>query len=264
MDKHKKMSTQRHSIWSVTINNPTSADEEEIARARQKGWKVEGQLEKGENGTPHYQLMVNSGQVRFSAVKKAFTRAHIEPARNKAALEQYVHKEDTKIGELVSSNEFYPSLSKFWKLVYKKFLDNNWLLNFDPYDSRAEKEMCKDFYYDIKFPRDTRVSMGTLMVEALDYVVAQLVEEGYHVEHFLSPPNISSFRKFHFELLIRARKELSAEETARQTDTRSDTEEDIPHINIPTNANDEEEALSEETGRSSLPSPQAIQLPPSP
>lgn len=43
----------RHSKWSVTINNPTEADEDSIHRARQKGWKVWGQKEVGEEGTEH-------------------------------------------------------------------------------------------------------------------------------------------------------------------------------------------------------------------
>jgi len=72
--------TDRATVWSVTINNPTPSDEEGIALARQRGWQVEGQKEKGSEGTEHYQLMVKTPQVRFSAVKKAFPRGHIEAA----------------------------------------------------------------------------------------------------------------------------------------------------------------------------------------
>ena len=85
-------STSRSNIWSLTINNPTADDEECIQLARQKGWKVEGQKEVGKEGTPHYQLMLKTPQVRFSAVKKLFPRAHIEIARNATALAQYVTK----------------------------------------------------------------------------------------------------------------------------------------------------------------------------
>jgi hypothetical protein len=53
--------------WSVTINNPTKSDDEYIALARQKGWKVEGQLEMGDSGTQHFQLLVTTkGQQRFT------------------------------------------------------------------------------------------------------------------------------------------------------------------------------------------------------
>ena len=112
-------------MWSVTINNPTPSDDEEIARARQKGWKVDGQPEVGANGTLHYQLVVKTPQVRFSQVKKAFCRAHVELARDPLALQAYVHKEDTKAGELQVAQEMYPSLSKLWELIYDQ-LDVRW------------------------------------------------------------------------------------------------------------------------------------------
>ena len=115
--------TDRATSWSVTINNPTDSDEEHIAMARQKGWKVDGQLEKGEKGTPHYQLIVKTPQIRFSAVKKAFPRAHIEIARNPTALEQYVHKDETREGELKQDNEKYLSLQKMWDM-FAEYLDD--------------------------------------------------------------------------------------------------------------------------------------------
>lgn len=117
--------TTRASAWSVTINNPIEADEENIALARQKGWKVEGQKEQGEQGTVHYQLLVKTPQIRFSALKKQFPRAHIEPARNVAALEQYVNKEDTRIGELKQDQEKYPSLQKLWDMFYDWIKEKN-------------------------------------------------------------------------------------------------------------------------------------------
>lgn len=54
------MTTTRGTNWSVTINNPTPKDDEEIALVRQKGWSVEGQKEKGSEGTEHYQLFVKT------------------------------------------------------------------------------------------------------------------------------------------------------------------------------------------------------------
>jgi len=110
--------SDRATCWSVTINNPLPADDENIALAKQKsGWKVEGQLEKGENGTPHYQLMVKTPQTRFGSIKKAFPRAHIEPARDIKALSKYVSKEETRIGTL-PLNDKYPSLTVLWDLFY--------------------------------------------------------------------------------------------------------------------------------------------------
>lgn len=118
--------SDRATKWSITINNPIERDEENISKARQQGWSVEGQKEVGENGTEHYQLLVDTKkQQRFAAMKKAFPRAHIEVCRNVAALKKYVHKEETRVAELMSDNEQYPSLQKLWDLFYKWLLDNN-------------------------------------------------------------------------------------------------------------------------------------------
>lgn len=185
----------RSSVWSVTINNPVGADEENISLARQKGWKVDGQLEKGENGTPHYQLIVKTGQVRFSAVKKAFPRAHIEVARNVQALEQYVHKEDTREGELVSSNDKYPSVSKLWDLFFE-FVDR-----------QTDKTLQKEFWSEDKF------------LEEFDLCIRDLIVRGYYVESMAVNPQIRAcVKKFGRELLIRS------QSVRRQTDSQTDVE----------------------------------------
>ena len=91
-----------------------------IHAARGKGWKVNGQVEQAPTtGTQHYQLMVLTPQTRFSAIKRAFPTGHIEIARNRAALAQYVTKTDTRVGQLVDNDEKYPSAARFWVLIYK-------------------------------------------------------------------------------------------------------------------------------------------------
>ena len=92
--------SDRGCCWSITINNPTDDD----VRCDVPGWSLEGQYEVGAEGTRHFQGILKTGkQVRFSAVKRVFTRAHIEVARNKKALEAYVHKEDTRVGEFAGT-----------------------------------------------------------------------------------------------------------------------------------------------------------------
>lgn len=94
---------ERGTCWSVTCNlaNVTKDRVEDcMQNARLSGWGIEGQIERGEQGTEHYQLMVKTPQVRFSAVKKMFPTAHIELARNRAALKAYVHKEETRVEEV--------------------------------------------------------------------------------------------------------------------------------------------------------------------
>lgn len=162
--------TARGTCWAITINNPISADEENISLARQKGWKVDGQLEKGANGTPHYQLMVLTGQVRFSAVKKAFPRAHIELARNPEALAQYVHKEDTREGSLSTESEYYPSytkVSQFFAEACDKYIGQHACLP-------TEK-----------------------LLDIFDQMVDQKIREGYYLENIAVNPQIrSAIKKF--------------------------------------------------------------------
>lgn len=106
----------RGSAWILTINNPDAAADAAISTAKDRGWKVYGQLEQGESGTPHYQLCIKSGYTRFAAIKKVFPMAHIEAARNEAAVEQYVQKEATRIGAL-PSDESRMSMKKIMLLL---------------------------------------------------------------------------------------------------------------------------------------------------
>jgi len=187
------MTTQaRASCWSITINNPSAADEENINLARQKGWKVEGQLEVGEQGTPHYQLKVNTPQVRFSAVKKAFPRAHIEIAKNVYALEQYVHKEETREGELVQTSDRYPSMQKLWDM-------------FSDYIEEHRLNLAKESWDEDTF------------LQEFDLFIKDAIIDGYVVETMAVNPQIRAcVKKFGREILIRS------QNIRRQTDRQTD------------------------------------------
>lgn len=201
------MTDNRATAWSLTINNPTSADEEDIALARQRGWKVEGQKELGAEGTPHYQLLVRTPQVRFSAVKKAFPRAHIEVARNVRALQAYVHKEETRDSDLPSSQEKYPSLSVFWGLLYDEFRADS-VLNVD-----GTKQHC-DWAPHVTNPLDE-----------YEYAVDRLIRRGYHVETLaVNPQNISAFKKYAIPLMVRHLRATLPTQTDRQTDEKPFTD----------------------------------------
>jgi len=87
--------------YSVVINNPTPADEVDINSARSMGWTIEGQLEVGKNGTPHYQLAVCT-QEPWKVVKGQFPRANIQEAQDPEALRKYVVKEATRVLDLTT------------------------------------------------------------------------------------------------------------------------------------------------------------------
>lgn len=211
--------TERATCWSLTINNPTQDDREHIALARQRGWKVSGQPEKGESGTLHYQLAVHTPQVRFSQVKKAFPRAHIEIARNPAALQSYVRKPETRTDELPTLSESsarYPSLSTYWKLIYEEALH---ILSHPP-DEDILCQMNKSRRLDL-----------------LDEATSRLISKGYHVESFAVNPNVrSAFAKFAPALMQRAY-------TDRQTDRQREL---FSHDSDYTHAPEEEDASLQE------------------
>lgn len=191
------MSDNRGTCWSVTINNPTQDDEDFLELARQRGWKIDGQREVGKEGTPHYQLIVKTPQVRFSAVKKAFPRAHIELARNSKALETYVHKEDTRAGELPSQADRYPSQKRYFELVWE-------VINSDPEGYNVGPS--GRFRGERDAPRNALVKATKV-----------LIRRGYVVESMaVNPMTLSAWNCFHDDFRVRAQNFPG--ETKSQTD----------------------------------------------
>jgi len=80
--------------YCFTLNNPTEAE-------NPLDWKckyIVYQLERGENGTEHYQGFIQfENQVSFSSMKAINERAHWEVARCVSASIDYCQKEDTRI-----------------------------------------------------------------------------------------------------------------------------------------------------------------------
>jgi len=189
--------SDRATCWSITINNPTPDDDECINLANQKGWKTVGQIEKGEkDGTLHYQMMLRTPQVRFSAVKKMFPRAHIEVARQPVALLNYVTKEETRVGDLSVLSDKYPSLSKYWTLVLGE-------LNDGTKDGLDECELDNDRVRFISPDRTTLFKKKPL--HFLDEATRQLIRKGYHVEGIGANPNTrSQWNLFAEDLLLRS------------------------------------------------------------
>lgn len=177
----------RASCWSLTINNPVDSDEYSISEARQKGWKVEGQKEKGEGGTVHYQLLLRTPQVRFSAVKKVFPRAHIEVARNITALMNYVKKEDTRLAPLQIDQAKYPTTLQ----IYQWF---------------------SFYYYEAKklYPKASNLEIFDLMCE-------QKIRQGYYLGAEVMNPQVRAFyKKFGDAIAHREKNKIGSLD--RQTD----------------------------------------------
>lgn len=178
--------------WSVTINNPTDQDEDNINEARLRGWSVEGQKERGVEGTEHYQLMLKTPQVRGSAVKKMFPRAHIEIAVNPTALKKYVHKEETRIGEVNGDNEFYPSPTKFMGLFA------NWI-NGDGYKPSLAR-----------YGKSYHEMDGDELLHVFDDCIRSLISDGYFVEAYGVNPQVrGSVKRYGQEIIFRELNKLN-------------------------------------------------------
>lgn len=196
--------TDRATCWSLTINHPTKEDDECIAQAKQKGWRVEGQLEKGENGTEHYQLMIKTPQTRFSAMKKAFPRAHIEIARNSKALAKYVKKSSTREGDLPENNQ-YPNARAFWEMLFSQFEEIGEVI-------AGLKLMTKEE-----------------RLQWLDIEASELIETGIYCESFVCNPSTrASFGKWAVAIATRATIEKKTEEEDIQdaSDEEEESEEE--------------------------------------
>lgn len=214
-------STVRANTWSVTLNFKNVKQktcDEMIQSARAAGWKVTGQEEKGEEN-PHYQLMVQTPQVRFSAVKKMFPTGHIEPARNKQALAKYVTKEDTRVGSLPEHDEKYVTASRLWDMIYQVNEQSGLWDKMDDDELRCYKQH-----------EDEVIAADPLAF--FDRMISYFIRKGYYVDMLACNPAIRSFwKKFWRDILYRSR------ETDRQTDRQS---EKLSHGDTTTNDGEDE------------------------
>jgi len=181
--------------------------EEWIHAARARGWRVTGQVEKAPTtGMLHYQLMLSTPQTRFSAIKSAFPTAHIEIAKRKIALSQYVVKEDTRVADLPQEDEKYPTTAKFWNLVYQHHNTGN-TSGWDESDEDAVR------FYDVNRQKELEANP----LAFLDMTAADLIRRGYVIDSHITNPAIRSFwNKFYPEVLYRTRA------VDRQTDRQKD------------------------------------------
>lgn len=165
---------ERATCWSITINNPKL---EEYSIPLPPSWSLDGQLEKGSEGTEHYQGMLKTPQVRFSAVKKVFPRAHIEVARNPNALKKYVHKEETRIAEV----DRIPTLFEYQTIIANKWVE-------DEYQERVKRCIQSN-----KIPDFDEIAM-----RYIDTLVAADIESGRRGAEFIAinPMWCSSWKHF--------------------------------------------------------------------
>jgi len=186
--------TKRANCWSITWNNPP-----EDVSCPQPGWKLEGQFEVGESGTRHFQGMLKTPQVRFSAVKRVFPKAHIEIARNVAALSEYVHKEDTRVASYTQND--VPSIFQFSELVAEQFDENEFYNSILP---------IQDTYY----PKLTKEKQGELLLAYIDDLVGRMIRQGQVAAEFIgiNPMFRSAWKKHGWNIIERRRERIHKEQ----------------------------------------------------
>lgn len=225
------------SNWSVTYwfdteNSPPKAKVDEyIERARQKGYIINGQIEKSPTtGNFHYQLQVKGPRERRSALKKLLPTAHIEKTKKDIALKQYVKKEDTRVAPMLDADDKYPTANKLWELIFREYDQpdnkNGWEHDCDGSDLPEVQ-----LYYD-----SDQKALEADPLAFFDMMMGRLIRRGYYVDVLACNPAIRSFwKKFWRDVLYRTR------ETVRQTDKQNELISqtvDIPTIDA--GENDEE------------------------
>lgn len=201
--------TDRSSSWSITINNPEPAEYNVVLPV---GWQLEGQLEKGKEGTVHYQGYLKTPQVRFSAVKKQFPRAHIEVARNAIALKKYVHKEETRVKEVQS----IPTMFQYQDIIASMWVEDDY-----------RKFLAK------AFERDQIPDCDEIAMSYLDSLVAKDIESGRRGAEFIAinPMWRSSWKRFWRSIIKRNASQVHTSEATQSSEAPSggsETEDGSP------------------------------------
>jgi len=187
--------SDRATCWSITINNPKEAEMKPILPAK---WSLSGQMEAGAEGTLHYQAVLKTPQVRFSAVKQIFPRAHIEVARNKAALQNYCHKPETRVGLVPDLTSSIPTLFDYIHVIARRFDSDEC----EQYASVNEIKEDDAFMAYIDYLVDCDIQNGKIGVEIIS----------------INPMWRSAWKRHGRSMILREQK-LSLQTKDRQTDT---------------------------------------------
>lgn len=184
----------RSACWSVTI-----FDDAYKTAQLPAGWVLSGQLELcPATEKQHYQGMLQTPQIRFSAVKKVFPLAHIEKARKPNALAQYVRKEDTRLQSIPDRKSEIPTI---WD--YADHIASVW--NDDEF-----KNLCSDFDANSTMADKTKTTQGDLALRYIDSLIADEIRNGSKGVMFIAinPMFRSAFKKFWQPMVHAARQRI--------------------------------------------------------
>lgn len=215
------------SFWSITINNPTPLDYEQIELLKSQEWfkRFQGQLEKGDqNGTLHVQAYLETKYGRYlQKIRTALPRAHVEVARKPAALVQYVQKAETRVAQLPQLKTKVATQADLQEEMYSTLLYNgsyyfnNWIV-------------AQDFFLEnlSRYKEDIR----RLWEHILDDAVKKLITDGYYgIEFVVSNNQVrTAFKKYLPEIIFRTHMEhLERVRLQEQNNMNTPVIEDAPN-----------------------------------
>ena len=185
--------TDRSNCWSITI-----FDESYSTAKLPAGWEIKGQKEMcPKTNKEHYQGMLTTPQVRFTAVKKVFPLAHIEKARKPTALAQYVKKEDTRLCSIPDRKSQIPTL---WD--YSEKIAHIW-------NDESFTSYCSDFEEHASLADKTKTDIDDLALRYVDSLISDEIRNGSFGIEFIAinPMFRSAWKKFWRPMVARARKQ---------------------------------------------------------
>lgn len=110
--------------WSLThwlTDGRTREGFDALVQAMPQDWHIEGQIEQGKDSQDrlHCQLYLKTPQTRGTRIAKFFPFTHIEDAKNRFALQNYVHKAESRVAELKTVENRSPQ----WHVVRDRFYE---------------------------------------------------------------------------------------------------------------------------------------------
>nr|WAE42130.1 MAG: replication associated protein [Cressdnaviricota sp.] len=187
--------------WSIT-DQEHEAYPVRFHEINQKvGYTYTGQIEECPTTKKlHFQGCLKTPQVRFSAIKKLFPKAHIEVARDRVALAKYVQKEETCVQKMKKDERFIHSNEEFWA------------------------RFCSD---QSVWDSYTEACMNDKEMDLFDRRINVLIRNGFRVESFGVNPQIRSiFKRYFVSIYQRHITELqdATEQVCTQIDPPSSTD----------------------------------------
>lgn len=157
---------------------------------------VKGQLEKGENGTPHIQGYLHTTQVRVSQIKHELPRAHIEIAKNLVALRQYAVKKDTRVADIPTTR--VASQKDVQNTIIEILLEQS-----STFEHPQYLHWC--LTSGTIFTPSHRLEILSRAESLMDEAVRRLILSGcYGIEFVMSNPQVrNSFKRFLPEIILR-------------------------------------------------------------